>query len=35
MLDINLYKQEVKELTNLLLTEWQDIRNIALDEDLN
>ena len=35
MIDINLYKQEVKELTNLLLTEWEDIRNIALDEDLN
>ena len=35
MLNINLYKQEVKELTNLLLTEWEDIRNIALDEELN
>lgn len=35
MIDINLYKQEVKELTNLLLTEWHDIRNIALSKDLN
>lgn len=35
MNDINLYKEEVKELTELLHTEWTDIQNILRDKNLN
>lgn len=34
MTSIELYKQEVKELTELLRNEWDDIRNLAEQNDL-
>lgn len=35
MLPIDLYKQEVKELTEYLRNEWDDVRSVAEQNDLS
>lgn len=35
MASIELYKQEVKQLTDLLRNEWDDIRTVAINNDLD
>ncbi|MGK6342498.1 hypothetical protein ACMGDK_09680 [Chryseobacterium sp. DT-3] len=35
MLPIELYKQEVKELTELFRTQWDDVRSVAEQNDLS
>ncbi|MDQ0638405.1 hypothetical protein QF042_001970 [Pedobacter sp. W3I1] len=35
IISLGLYKQEIKELTELLRNDWTDVRDIATDNGLN